>query len=69
MAKTPFELRYEALQLARDHLVGKYFAESDRIKLLESYNQEHHAKVMTYPTLEELMECAQTLRDFIDGNN
>ena len=50
MAKTPFELRYEALQLARDHLVGKYFAEIDRIKLLESYNQEHHAKVMTYPT-------------------
>ena len=67
MAKTPFELRYDALQLARNHMMERFYADLDIYRT----NSERGVSIKTltlpeYPTPEDVMELATKFKDFVD---
>jgi hypothetical protein len=68
MAKSPFELRFDALRLAQDHLLQEYNAKvTAALAGAEEQDKIHLLKGINYPTTEDIMTCADTFRQFIDG--
>jgi hypothetical protein len=72
MSKTPFELRYELLQLATNTLQSRYFAQLEEIKYLQKLIEDGKVKsdeslsLPAYPTIEEVFELADSYKKFID---
>lgn len=80
--KTPFELRHEALLIAKDNLSDQYFAQRNRIEnklnyasvlpaskqkeLAESVDKEIMA--LKFPDTEAILEEAKKFSHFIEGH-
>ena len=67
MAKTPFELRYETLALARQHLMDKFYADMERFRMDIDRLPASKLTQAVYPTPEEVMTLAEKFKSFIDG--
>ena len=60
MERTPYELRFDLLAMARDHLLNKFHAELD---LNERKLSEH---IPTFPSDQEIFNLAESLKQFVD---
>jgi hypothetical protein len=73
MSKTPFELRYEILNLARDHLMRRYELKHSAIEnriatatLSPARAQQFiDENSIPYPSPEEIIALADQMNDFI----
>jgi len=63
MSKTPYELRFDLLESAKNHLVNKHFAEIDLIR--QSGTLKNLPKVK-FPSDEEIFELAIKYKEFIE---
>jgi len=74
MSKTPFELRYELLQLALNTLQSEYYAKFDQIKYLNEILSQDNVttdkaldlSLPPYPSAESVLKLADQYRGFID---
>ena len=72
MNKTPFELRFELLQLATNTLQSRYFAELEEVKYLQKLIEDGKVKseanlnLPAYPSLNEIFDLADSYKKFID---
>jgi hypothetical protein len=70
MSKTPYEIRFDTLMLARDLLVSQYEAQKERIYfLVEDKDKQDASKELVYPTLHDIKVTAGELRKFVDDTN
>ena len=61
MEKTsPYELRFNFLMSAKEHLEAKFHAE------LELYERKISTTVPSFPTKDEIFELAESYRQFVD---
>lgn len=68
--KTPFELRFDALELARDYLTQSYYAQMELVERQTTAGLELVKEMFpAFPTPTSIMELADTLKDFIDGKS
>lgn len=70
MAKSPFELRFDTLELARAHLTEQYNAAVERIRIFEnacSGCQLDNLESLQFPTEEDIFILAEKMKRFIDG--
>lgn len=58
--KTPFELRYEFLNLAREHLMQKYYAQVD-------FARDTKGTYPEFPTEKEIFDLAESFKNFVDN--
>jgi hypothetical protein len=66
--KTPFELRFDALELARDYLTQSYYAEMELIERRVAHGIEFTNGIFPdFPTPTSIIDLADRLRGFIDG--
>jgi hypothetical protein len=66
MAKTPFELRYQTLELARQHLMEKFYADLEIFRTNAERVPASKLQAVVYPTPDEVMELATKFRSFVD---
>lgn len=69
--KTPFELRYEALVLAKNHLDGLYNSKVNRaMQNPDAYlrYKEVNALDSDYATSKDILELAKLFDNFIKGS-
>lgn len=70
MTKTPYELRFELLELAQSTLQGQYFAKNDQAKFLisvsEKSTQDIEVEFPEYPTTQDIFALANEYKKFID---
>ena len=70
MTKTPYELRFELLQLAQGTLQSEYFARADHAKYLVSISDKstHDIEIEfpDYPTTKDIFDLANEYKKFID---
>lgn len=78
MSKTPYEIRFDLLQLAQNILTSQYYASLEavqrQVELNTKFNQnvtealeafaEANAK-LKFPTMNDIIEKANELNDFI----
>ena len=65
--KTPFELRFDVLELARRHLVEEFYTKAEAARtVLESVGGLHHYVSPEYPTPEAIFSLAERFRRFVD---
>jgi replicative superfamily II helicase len=68
MSKSAFELRFDTLLLARDHLVSEYEAAVQRANFaVDDFEKFERVKAIKYPSLEEIYKRAEELKAFVDG--
>lgn len=77
-SKTPFELRYDLLQLAKDILVEKMYAERTQIEndwnAKRDIAMQYSQPVVPFPTLptvdeDEVIRLARKMNDFVSDKN
>lgn len=64
--KTPFEIRFDVLKEARDHLTEEWRRKFD----MEQVREERLAgsgQVVPAPTAEEVLDLANQFKKFVDG--
>ncbi len=67
MAKSPFELRFNALELARAHLMEKFNANMELVRMNASLGQNPALiKLPDYPTTEDIITTALLFKSFVD---
>jgi hypothetical protein len=64
MAKNPFELRYDALTLARNHLMEEFYS---KMELYRDLRELKPMDVPVYPTPEAIMDLAVKFKAFVDA--
>jgi hypothetical protein len=67
---TPYELRYKILELARAHLLEKYYAARDIAQQRANINEnviELNDVEAQYPTLEQITELANQMKGFVEA--
>lgn len=60
MTKTPFEIRFDLLNLAREHLMQKYYSEVD-------FAKEIKGECPSFPTDKDIFELAESFKNFVDS--
>ena len=65
MTMTPYELRFELLQFARDNLTNKYHAEVQRAMDLSS-TVPASRDYPTWPTDQRVFDLANEYKKFVD---
>lgn len=69
MARNAFELRFDVIQLAREHLTMQYDASFQRVSMIMDEAARMDAlKNLNFPTMEAILDLASKLRGFVDGN-
>lgn len=67
MSKNPFELRFETLMLARQHLMDLFYAQREnQQQQMERGLPLSKIEVAVYPSPEKVMELATKFRSFVD---
>jgi hypothetical protein len=64
MNKSPFELRYELLEFARDSLTSEYYAKVEERKIQGSFGKS--IDIVPYPTKEQVFALAEEYKNFIE---
>jgi hypothetical protein len=70
MTKTPFELRMDLLNFAHGQLTGEYYSAQQRVlDSTKEYSQERidGLSQLKYPTQEDIILLATTLKNFVDS--
>jgi len=70
MSKTPFEIRMELLNFAQSQLTGQYYSELERVRestIDHSRERKEAIANIKYPTQEDIIELANTLKTFVDS--
>lgn len=62
--KTPYELRFDLLSFAKDHLSTAYYASLEQINVQKDLGMKPE-QMPTFPTPEEIMNLAEKLKQFI----
>lgn len=60
MTKTPFEIRFDLLVLAKDHLIQKYYANMEEC-------EKTNKPIPSFPTDEEIFALAELYKNFVDS--
>ena len=68
MAKTPFELRFTTLELARQHLMEDYFAKLELYRD-DQRTSDRKSTPPEYPTAEAVMALAKQFKEFVDDSS
>lgn len=67
MAKNAYELRFDTLTLARDHLIMQYQASVELASMIASIQQNASPLAdLKYPTMEDILALATKLKVFVD---
>ncbi len=67
--KTPFEIRQELLNLAKDRLSQEYFSKLEETKAFDDEAlQKEFLKNHKFPSAEQIIKEAQLLNEFVSGN-
>lgn len=70
MAKTPYELRFDLLALASEHLTNEYTTKIALMKYMYDTESATMSREMLgdpkYPTIEEIMAFATRLQAFVN---
>lgn len=61
MTKTPFEIRFDLLILAKDHLLQKYYAE------MEMSAKIPEAPIPIFPSEDQIFKLAESYKKFVDS--
>lgn len=64
MAKTPYELRFDIVQLALGQLRDEYFAAQERHNNYQ--HNEHVPFIQAYPTLDDGLVLAAKIQKFVN---
>lgn len=76
--KTPFELRFDLLQLAKDILLEKMYAERTKIEndwsALRDHSEKFNAPAIPFPDLptideDEVIRLARKMNEFVSDKN
>jgi len=70
MSKTPFEIRMELLNFAQSQLTGDYYSSLERIRdttAEQSVERKAAVSTLKYPTAEDVVNLANTLKNFVDS--
>lgn len=68
--KTPFELRFDALQEATSILTQEYYAKYDRVKEIfstDNTNLQKKLEEIVFPSSKTIMDLAETYNKFVSG--
>lgn len=69
MGKTPFELRFDILNLARQQVVDRYFADLEVLRAtLDAVGDSHSLKTHApdFPSIENIFEVAEKFKQFVE---
>jgi hypothetical protein len=70
MTKTPFEIRTELLNMARDRLSQEYYTELEAKKALDDPDLlKQFIKEKKFPNAQDVITEAQLLNEFVSGND
>ena len=73
MSKTPYELRFDILQLAKEQLQSAYYADMEIIRGLAmdanhaEIKKDYLSKMGTYPTMQDAITLAETIKHFVEN--
>lgn len=73
MSKTPYELRFDLLQLARNHLIEQFHTTLDGTKFAAGDGTVHGSDVLltlkAYPTMEDIYNLAHEMKNFVEDKS
>ena len=65
----PYELRFQIFETARAVLTDEYWAKVNRREvLIETGGVDTIPEFPTYPTMQDVMERAQTINEFVSNS-
>lgn len=65
----PYELRFQIFETARSVLTDEYWAKVNRREvLIETGGVDTIPEFPTYPTMQDVMERAQTINEFVSNS-
>lgn len=67
--KTPFELRFDTLNFARNHLVDEYSAKASMLNYVDGIEKYNLIKELTYPSVDSVFELAERFKCFINDQD
>lgn len=68
MSKTPFEIRQELLNLAKDRLSTEYFSKLEETRAFDDESlQKEFVKNHKFPSAQDIIIEAQLLNEFVSG--
>lgn len=66
-SKTPYELRFDLLAMARDILEAEYHAKMDDVRWAQGTNRSTAVtSAPSYPTRDDIFRLAEQLKDFVE---
>jgi hypothetical protein len=66
MNKSPYELRYELLNFARDSLTSEYYAKIEELKSLTDGSKIISTMMPKYPSKDDIFKLAEEYKNFIE---
>lgn len=67
--KTPFEIRQDLLNLAKDRLSQEYYSKLEETRAFDDPAiQKEFLKNHKFPSAEQIIKEAQLLNEFVSGN-
>jgi hypothetical protein len=67
MTKTPFEIRFDMVQMAQNQLQNEYYAKLEQAREIQNAElREAAIKELKYPCKEDILFLAEELKAFID---
>jgi hypothetical protein len=66
MSKTPYEIRLELLKMAQDQLTQRYYTDLNVKQQNSQLKNEPLTEVPAFPTSQEILKEAETLKGFVD---
>lgn len=65
--KTPYELRFDLLAMARDTLETEYHSKMEEVRWAQEVgNRTVVSEMPRYPTREDIFQLAEQLKEFIE---
>jgi hypothetical protein len=65
-SSNPYELRFQIFETARNALVDEYWAAKERRdNLIETGGVDRIPEYPEYPTMQQIMDRAQTINEFV----
>lgn len=69
MSKTPFELRFDTLNFARNHLIDEYSAKSSLLNYTDGHERTVMIQELTYPSVDSIFELAERFKCFVNDQD
>lgn len=69
MSKTPFELRFDTLNFARNHLIDEYSAKAGLLNYVDGAERHTLIQELTYPSVDAVFELAERFKAFVNDQD